>query len=257
MRSMVDKLDLFRWSAHYEGWPFALFRIAVKSTRLLGTSGTTNRWFSRLAERRFDRRFQVDTGGEYTPEQAGIPTDRVGDAVEFVSASPPHFASFLSKLPVEYRDYAFIDFGSGKGRTLLMASEFPFRKIRGVELSVELHDIARRNLDTFTSRRRQCSDVDSVNCDAIAFEFPNEPLMLYFFNPFSARILKEVLRNLEASLTAHPRHVIAIYHNPIHAGEFHASRVFADDGKRLTTAPDWVLFESVSEQPTVEALQLC
>lgn len=36
---------------------------------------------------------------------------------------------------VPLQDYDFLDFGSGKGRTLLMAASFPFKKITGVEFS--------------------------------------------------------------------------------------------------------------------------
>ena len=34
----------------------------------------------------------------------------------------------------DFREFIFLDLGSGKGRTLLMASDYPFRRIVGVEL---------------------------------------------------------------------------------------------------------------------------
>ncbi len=40
----------------------------------------------------------------------------------------------MAALPIEFNQFTFIDLGSGKGRTLLMASDFPFRKILGVEI---------------------------------------------------------------------------------------------------------------------------
>ena len=46
----------------------------------------------------------------------------------------------------DFRDLAFIDLGSGKGRTLLMASDYPFRRIVGIELLSSLHQIAQQNL---------------------------------------------------------------------------------------------------------------
>src|SRR5947208_15284999 len=39
-------------------------------------------------------------------------------------------------------DFTFIDLGSGKGRTLLMASDYPFRRILGVELLAGLDQLA-------------------------------------------------------------------------------------------------------------------
>src|SRR5580692_8694630 len=39
-----------------------------------------------------------------------------------------------SQAYLDFRGFTFLDFGSGKGRTLLMASDYPFRRIIGVEL---------------------------------------------------------------------------------------------------------------------------
>ena len=41
---------------------------------------------------------------------------------------PAVFREMLSSLPINYREFTFIDIGSGKGRTLLMASDYPFRQ---------------------------------------------------------------------------------------------------------------------------------
>jgi hypothetical protein len=35
---------------------------------------------------------------------------------------------------INFSEFVFVDLGSGKGRTLLMASDYPFRRIAGVEL---------------------------------------------------------------------------------------------------------------------------
>jgi tRNA1(Val) A37 N6-methylase TrmN6 len=42
----------------------------------------------------------------------------------------------------DLRDYTFIDFGSGKGRALLMAADLQFKSLIGIELRKELHDKA-------------------------------------------------------------------------------------------------------------------
>src|SRR5688572_3166400 len=49
-------------------------------------------------------------------------------------------------------DDVFIDFGCGKGRVVLQAAMYPFRKVIGVELSTELCDVARRNVEHSRSR---------------------------------------------------------------------------------------------------------
>jgi hypothetical protein len=113
------------------------------------------------------------------------------------------------------RDFTFIDLGSGKGRTLLMASDYPFRRIVGVELLHSLHQIAQENLRLYKSESQKCFELESVCADATAFIFPNAPLVLYLFNPFPESGMRQVLANLEQSLRAQPRPVYVLYHNPL------------------------------------------
>ena len=48
-------------------------------------------------------------------------------------------------------DFTFIDLGSGKGRVLLMASDYPFKKIIGVEFMPELHRAAQENITGYSN----------------------------------------------------------------------------------------------------------
>jgi hypothetical protein len=57
--------------------------------------------------------------------------------------------------------------------------------------------------------------IESVLADAREFELPNEPLVLYLFNPLPERALSEVLERLEKSLAQTPRPVWVVYHNPL------------------------------------------
>ena len=115
---------------------------------------------------------------------------------------------------VDFRQSTFIDLGSGKGRTLLMAAGYPFRRIVGVELLPALHQIAQENLGKYRSESQQCHAMESICADAADFPFPAEPTLLYLFNPFPESGLRRVLANLEQSLLAHPRPVYVLYHNP-------------------------------------------
>jgi SAM-dependent methyltransferase len=121
----------------------------------------------------------------------------------------------MGSLPIAFEQFTFIDLGSGKGRTLLMASEYPFQKIIGVELIAELHRAAEENIGAYKSPTQKCTRVESLLADARDFELPEEPLMLYLFNPLPERALSEVLQRLERSLAQAPRPVWVVYHNPL------------------------------------------
>ncbi|MGC2059566.1 MAG: class I SAM-dependent methyltransferase [Candidatus Sulfotelmatobacter sp.] len=115
----------------------------------------------------------------------------------------------------EFREFIFVDLGSGKGRTLLMASDYPFRRIVGVELLPALNDAAQDNIEKYHSESQKCFTMQSICGDATEFAFPVEPTVLFLFNPFPERELKKVIANLEQSLREHPRRVYVLYHNPL------------------------------------------
>jgi SAM-dependent methyltransferase len=114
-----------------------------------------------------------------------------------------------------FRDFTFIDLGSGKGRTLLMASDYPFRRIVGVELLPSLHQIAQENLRQYKSESQKCFALESICADATAFPLPADPLVIFLFNPFPESGMRQVVANLDQSLREHPRPVYVLYHNPL------------------------------------------
>jgi SAM-dependent methyltransferase len=112
-------------------------------------------------------------------------------------------------------DFTFIDLGSGKGRTLLMAADYPFRRIIGVELLPALNETAQDNIARYKGETQRCFDLQSICVDATEFSFPAEPTVLYLFNPFPEAGLHRLIANLERSLRDNPRPFYVLYHNPL------------------------------------------
>jgi len=125
------------------------------------------------------------------------------------------FQEMMASLPINFNEFTFVDLGSGKGRTLLMASEYPFRRIVGVEILPELHRAAEENIASYQSTTQQCRQIESVCADASEFDLPEGPLLLYLFNPLPEAGLNQMLENLEESLRQHPRAVYVLYQNPL------------------------------------------
>ncbi|MGA2375372.1 MAG: class I SAM-dependent methyltransferase [Candidatus Sulfotelmatobacter sp.] len=123
--------------------------------------------------------------------------------------------AFRQQSHSDFHDFIFVDLGSGKGRTLLMASDYPFRRIVGVELLPALHQAAQENLSKYKSESQQCFTLESICADATEFAFPDEPIVLYLFNPFPESGLRRMMANLEQSLRTHPRAMFVLYHNPL------------------------------------------
>ena len=121
----------------------------------------------------------------------------------------------LASLKIDLSEFTFIDIGSGKGRTLLMAADYPFRRIVGIELLPELHRVAEVNIGKYKSDSQRCFTIESWCGDGAAFEFPFEPIVLYLFNPLPESGLVRMLGNLAGSLRQRPRPVFVLYHNPL------------------------------------------
>lgn len=108
----------------------------------------------------------------------------------------------LNSIPLEPNVFVFTDMGSGKGRALLVASEFPVAKIVGVEISRELSAIAEQNVMRYRSISQPCTTFSLHCADATDYTFEAEPLVLFLSNPFGRETIRRVLANLEASLIA-------------------------------------------------------
>lgn len=115
---------------------------------------------------------------------------------------------------INLSEFTFLDLGSGKGRALLLASDYPFRQIVGVELLPALHEIAVQNLAKYQSDCQKCFAIQSICGDATTFPLPYGPLLIYLFNPFPESGLRRMISNLERSLATNPRPVYVVYHNP-------------------------------------------
>jgi SAM-dependent methyltransferase len=127
----------------------------------------------------------------------------------------PLFAEMIESLGIGYSQFIFIDIGSGKGRPLLMASEYPFRKIVGVELLPELNTIAQENIRRFPEERKLCREIEALQQDATEYLFPPMPLVVFMFHPLPESGFRKVIANLRESLREHPRAIWLIYANPL------------------------------------------
>jgi hypothetical protein len=180
----------------------------------------------------FDRRHGVDTSGFVRIASMDIDSPNYVHAVYYKASEPDQFNAALCKLPIRYEDYTFVDYGSGKGLTLLLASEFPFRRIVGVEFAKDLHAIALENIGRYRSDTQRCHQVEPLCLDATALEPPAGPLVCYFYDPFETCILEKVLERIERSYAATPRDIIVIYHGAPQNSAMHyedrlRSRLFA------------------------------
>lgn len=147
-------------------------------------------------------------------------------SLPYEASSENYFRRAMQHIPAEVNDYVFVDIGSGKGFVLLLAAEFPFKTIIGVEFSQTLAAIALENIRRCDKRRRQCFDIQCVCADGTEFVLPPEPTILYLFNPFQGPIMDRMIDNIKQSLRQHPRDFWILYLNPMENRKFRRSAEF-------------------------------
>jgi SAM-dependent methyltransferase len=170
----------------------------------------------------FDRIHGTDTSGFVSADQ--LPAEEAArvHAVFYAGSQPGVLREGLKALP-PLETCTFVDLGCGKGRPLLVASEFPFRKIIGVELSPDLADVAKRNAAIFAGRFPGRTPVHIVVGDAGNFPMPSGDVVLFLYNPFGAEIVARVVQRVEAALRTELRSIYIVYYNPTAAHCFDAS----------------------------------
>jgi SAM-dependent methyltransferase len=176
------------------------------------------KWVARRRVRqheRFDSRYGLDT-------QAPVPVLELETAVlggrsanryEGTPIAPLH--KLIRRLSVERSRFTFIDLGSGKGRVLLIAGQYPFKSVIGVEFSKRLHEIALKNIRRFSQSNLTRTTIASVNCDASNFDFSEiGDKIVFCYNPFGANLMNRVLDKLEPT-ASQPGETVLLYLGPI------------------------------------------
>ena len=199
----------------------------------------------------FDRAYGTETSGFVSEhnlpanELASTNAQYWGSA--YWGSQPSFVRSAIAALPSP-QTFTFIDLGCGKGRALIVASEFPFRGIIGVELSPTLAKIARKNVQIIENRFPGRSRIVVEERDASTFRFPPGNIVLYIYNPFGEEVLLKVVAALEKAIAAERRDIFVIYMHPVLTDCLDASPVL---GRYFETtavfAPEEVGYGHISE----------
>jgi SAM-dependent methyltransferase len=183
----------------------------------------------------FDVTHGVDTEGEFGGwtylSDLKIPSPNWIEGNDYLAIEPERFKRVLNGLEIRFEDYIFIDFGSGMGRALLLASEYSFKKIIGLEFSSALHQRAEENIRRYRSDCQLCRDIRSINVDFLNFVLPVEPLVLFFFDPCQPPLIRKQVERLRQSLIDSPRSVYVAYVAP----KAETERLFKSCGFLLET----------------------
>lgn len=170
----------------------------------------------RSAGRRFDHDYGVTT--QAILFLTDLDPDAVGDAGAHATHYEPvpvtDFRALLRHVPRETVETAtFVDVGAGMGRALLLACEYPFVQVTGVEVSPGLFEVARDNIATASRANRRCNDIRIVRDDARIWNYPAGDLVVFMYNPFDADAMTAALGAILNR--RNPQATWLLYHTPV------------------------------------------
>ncbi|EEF59778.1 methyltransferase domain-containing protein [Pedosphaera parvula] len=165
----------------------------------------------------FDRKFNVDTGGTFAVAGFEINSKNWIYATGYGPVNETDFIEIMREQNLPCQEFTFIDFGSGKGRAVLLAATFPFRKVIGVEFSAELHTVAESNISQCRVEERKCGEIELLCMDVADYQLPEMPLVIFMNNPFERLMMADFVEKVKQSFASHPRRLVVLYFDPKHA----------------------------------------
>jgi SAM-dependent methyltransferase len=180
---------------------------------------------------RMDKYRGLDFLTEVSPEELNFDLKRA-------HGYGPSGKSFLKEVVSDFNitpKDSIIDVGCGKGSAMKSLLEFPFARVDGVELSARIADIATQNFKRLKEKRCKV-----YTMDAGYFRQYDDYNYIYFYNPFPAIVMSEVIDNLKASLQRSDREIVIIYMSPTcnnvitESGVFARAGIYHKDGAWIT-----------------------
>lgn len=197
--------DLVHCTSHF-GAVLALLRTVLCKARLHALYRRLEQACARYSDARaraFDREYGTDTFARIHLRDLGLGGDDEGlGGWQYGPINPDFFHEMMRAAPAQRDRLTFLDVGSGKGLALMLASQYRFRRIVGVELSAELNAQAAENLIRYGEAVGREVRADLLCADFLDLPLPAEPTFYFFNNPFPENVGRRAVAHLERALEA-------------------------------------------------------
>lgn len=149
-----------------------------------------------LASYRFDKAYNISTSGEIGREFLGALDKNSLRHATYYQAVPMEYLNILfDLLQGDSSQIHFVDIGCGKGRACFYACQ-KYKRVTGIDFSPSLIADAQKNLQVFSGAIK--GEIKFELRDASLYDLPDEPALVYFYNPFDEYILRKfITRNIE------------------------------------------------------------
>jgi SAM-dependent methyltransferase len=167
-----------------------------------------------MYEIQFDRRYNVKTAFIILPDKLNYENPDIQKQAVQYQPSPAYtilkgLKVFKKVCSFDFKDATFIDYGCGAGRVMIIAAEYGFKKIIGVELSPYLVELCQNNIKTYSHSHKNCN-LTVVKQNAAEYIPPSDANVFFFYSPFGFDIYKQVISNIKASVNRNHRTIYVL-----------------------------------------------
>lgn len=151
-------------------------------------------------EKIWDQRLAINTAGR---------DDRNADEYRYpYEPTPYRVLERLAASGLIGKNDTVLDYGCGKGRVSFFLAAQLSAKVIGIEYDERIFRSAAENRQTAKGK------ADFVLTRAEAYDVPKEVNRCYFFNPFSAELLRKVMARIIQSYYENPREIFLFFYYP-------------------------------------------
>jgi SAM-dependent methyltransferase len=161
-----------------------------------------------------DALYGVDTSGVVPVEYIHRDRSLTARIIPYIGSDPGVVRGALAALG-NIEDYTLVDLGCGKGRAVIVGSEFPFRAIIGVELSTKLASTAKKNAAIVAHGYPSRPAITIHEANVTDFQLPDGKLVMFLYHAFGRELLAQLLTKLASALRSQGTHLFFVYDNPV------------------------------------------
>jgi SAM-dependent methyltransferase len=150
-----------------------------------------------------DRQYGIETSRRVPRRALASGAKEDAHSAGYLGCAPSIVRKALDQIGIE-PGMTFVDIGCGKGRVLVVASDYPFAWLIGVELSRHVANLASRNFEKLRSPDDKFRRISLLRGDATKPPLQQGCNVLFFYNSFTGAPVKTLIESLRRHVTKYP-----------------------------------------------------
>jgi len=160
--------------------------------------------------RSFDHKYGIRTSGHIELSDTSFDAFKLDKATSYGPVNAWGFRTLLQILNLP-KSIAFVDLGCGLGRACIIAAEYGFVKVTGVELAPELCKLARENVSNCRVPGAKKLPIQIIEGDVLDYCDHSSDDVYFVYRAFSLDFFHDVLAKLVQRATSRKKPFTVIY----------------------------------------------